>query len=112
MTTATASQCATEGETTTVTIDLVPYEMRREGKYWVIKDCGGSLLASLERPERLCWTRCYGDFIGDDFCEISYYPEEEECAFAHPDSDAVIEWLSQSFEKIDSIGYEALRDLD
>jgi hypothetical protein len=111
MTIETENPDKTQRETATVSIDLVPYEMRREGKYWVVKDCAGSILSNLERPDRLGWTENYGDFIGSEFCEISYDPDAEECAFAHDNSDEVVEWISQSFESIVSIGYETLRDL-
>jgi len=96
----------------TINIDLVPYEMKREGNYWVIKDCAGSILADLKAPERAGWNEYYGGWIGGKFCNIYYDDEAEECAFEHPNVDAVIDWVSDNFERIASIGYETLERLD
>jgi len=98
-------------ETVTINIDLCPYAMVREGEFWVIKDCAGSILSELEKPERDCWTAHYGDFVGDKFCSITYNAEDEQCEFRHPDSDAVIEWIGEHFNAIESIGYECLQKL-
>ncbi len=93
-----------------ITIDLTPYQVVAEGDNLVIKDCSGSVLSNLEKDSRLGWNECYGGWVGDKFVSISY--ENGECAFGTTDLTAVAEWIDANFDRIESIGYEALEDID
>lgn len=94
-----------------ICIDLTTYQVTFEGDYLVIKDCAGSILSQLEKPARDCWTKHYGAFIDDEWCPIEYDAEEEQCTFRTHEFDAVLQWISDNFYAIDSIGYEVLEDL-
>lgn len=93
-----------------ITLDLVPYEVAREGDYLVIKDCAGSILANLEKPKRLGWNECYGAWIGEKFVCVSY--EDGECQFETHDLEAISDWIDTKFDAISEIGYECLEDLN
>lgn len=97
----------------TISIDLVPYPVVKEGEHLVVKECSGSILAQLEVPDRHCWTRYYGGWLGDRFGAISYSSDDEgSCSFKTDSFDAVVNWVSEKFDAIISIGYEVLEDLN
>lgn len=94
-----------------ICLDLALYDVTSEGEHLVVHDCGGSILAKLETPERNCWTKHYGGWLGDKFGAINYDSDSQTCSFKTKSFDAVIDWLTENFDRIDSIGYEALEDL-
>ena len=97
-------------DTRTVSIDLVSYEVVREGDNWVV-NCGGSILSKLQKPSRLWWNERCGSVVGEHFCDITYDAEEESCSFETKSFEDVVQWISDNFYRIEAIEYEALDNL-
>ena len=96
-----------------IEIDLVPYEVTREGRYTVLHGVGGSLLANLDNDPAVT-----GDRGSDEYeyaihpetfkpIHVKYDPESEtfaiECGF-----EAAKDWLEKHLDAVESIGWEAL----
>lgn len=92
-----------------ITIDLTPYDVKIEPQGMSIIGCEGSLLSKLEKPSKECWTRYYGSHVGDSFVQISY--GDGSCFFETTNIEDVAEWISQNYDRIESIDYETLEHL-
>ncbi|KXS55079.1 MAG: Uncharacterized protein AWU57_582 [Marinobacter sp. T13-3] len=109
-----------------ITLDLTPYEVAMEGEnHLTIKDCGGSVLANLNNDPAVTgdrfsedWDRIVAETADGDLREykVSYDQDTDngaECTFTPADGNApvldeVADWISQNYDRMESIGAETL----
>lgn len=92
-------------------IDSVPYPVERPAtRRLVVKDCGKSLLGRLAVPADD--TRCLGLWLnGNRFVSVRMDAETERCTFSAEHTltgDHVAKLISEHWDRIESIGHEAL----
>ena len=104
-------------------IDLVPYEVESTGNHLGIKECGGSVLASLDNDPAVTGNRFsdelnrvvletdQGELRG---CSVEYHQEDGGTVyFSSTDGDPVTldeveRWVGANYDRMQSIGYETL----
>lgn len=116
----------TSSEATTINIDLTPYEVAIEkNRHMAVLDCGGSVLRSLNNAFEVT-----GDRFSEDANRIvmetedgdlreytvEYHTDDtngDACYFTPEDGEApnaeeLTTWISQNYDRMESIGHETL----
>ena len=118
------------GEAMNIDIDLTPYEVAIEGNHLAVKDCGGSVLRNLNNDPEVTGDRFSGEsnrlVVEDAQGELREYrveyhvgqgAEGDTCYFTPQDGkapalDDIIQWISENFDRMESIGHNTLMDYD
>lgn len=109
----------------TLTIDLIPYDVDLTNGTICVREVRGSVLAMLDNRKETTGTRssedrCYTK-ISNSWCRVTYdtsNPEDHGDIIiftpcpgqAPPTFDDFVEWLSDNFDRIQSIGWEMLKE--
>lgn len=101
----------------TITIDLTPYKATINQRHAVIHDCRGSVLGKLDNDVSKTGYR-FSEYFNkttiDDVCvNVSFAENDLVIERAHFEKrhvtlNRVVGWISDNFDRIDSIGWEML----
>ena len=101
-----------------ITIDLVPYDVYPDGRGFRIEEVGGSILAKLNNDPAVTGWRRSDEYslscIDEVAIEVTY---SDDCLYIEKARgrstkrltfNRVVKWISENFDRIDSIGWEML----
>lgn len=116
----------TQAETATINIDLTPYEVAIEkGRHMAVLDCGGSVLSNLNNAFEVTGDRFSGDANqvvmdtedgGIREYTVEYHTDDingDTCYFTpedggKPNTDELVDWISQNYDRMEEIAYATL----
>ena len=100
-----------------ITLDLVSYDVTsgHGGAQIIIHDCAGSILSKLDtsKGSRFAEDYQYARLPSGQWVYVEYDADDETCTFSSTnrepiDFDDILEWISQNYDAIESIGWEVL----